>query len=234
MSQNHPFGRIECSSEEFRKSINYDNSINVAKEMGISEPQNSINRLVQEVPTLLHWLEKNGREYPWRYTREAWKVFIAEVLLRRTDADQVNTIYEEFMEIYSSPQKLSNADEQNLRRLIESLGLINRRSKTLLNSAAKFVEEHDGKVPKKHRSLRNIDGIGNYIAGATLLFGHQEPEPIIDPNIVRSLERAMDVEFPERYRKKGIVMNLMDELTPSKPEIARSFYFALIDRGAML
>lgn len=82
--------------------------------------------------------------------------------------------------------------------------------------------------------LKEINGIGNYIAGATLLYGHQQPKPMVDPNIIRSLEDILGFGFPDRYHKNENVMSFMDAITPGNPETARKFYLSLLDYGAKI
>ena len=46
---------------------------------------------------IVDWYENNGRLYPWRETNDPFRVLIAELMLRRTKADQVKTVYEQFI-----------------------------------------------------------------------------------------------------------------------------------------
>ena len=58
---------------------------------------------------LTEWYKKNKRNYPWRMIKDPYKILIAEIMLRRTRADQVLPIYEKFIEKYPTIDSLSKS-----------------------------------------------------------------------------------------------------------------------------
>ena len=50
--------------------------------------------------SLLRWGGAHFRDYPWRHTREPYRIMIAEFMLHRTRADQVVPVYIEFIGKY--------------------------------------------------------------------------------------------------------------------------------------
>ena len=47
-------------------------------------------RLSQELVTsVVDWFRTNGRDFPWRQTKDPFHILIAEVLLRQTQAPRV-------------------------------------------------------------------------------------------------------------------------------------------------
>jgi len=46
---------------------------------------------------LLAWWKENKRDFSWRKVRDPYKILLAEILLRKTTAKQVERVYERFL-----------------------------------------------------------------------------------------------------------------------------------------
>jgi A/G-specific adenine glycosylase len=68
------------------------------------------------------------------------------------------------------------------------LGLWKRRSSSLLY-LAREVAKRNGRFPKTREEIESLPNVGQYIANAVLLFCHGEPQPLLDSNMARVLER---------------------------------------------
>jgi A/G-specific adenine glycosylase len=66
---------------------------------------------------LLEWWEKNKRDFPWRRTSDSYALLIAELLLRKTTAKQVERAYKAFLARYPDPESLSTASEAEIGEL---------------------------------------------------------------------------------------------------------------------
>lgn len=49
------------------------------------------------VSLLLKWSQKNLRDFPWRRTKDSYKIIIAEIMLQRTKANQVAPVFQRFI-----------------------------------------------------------------------------------------------------------------------------------------
>ena len=47
---------------------------------------------------LLEWFDKNKRQMPWRERRDAYSIWVSEVMLQQTQVDTVIPYYNRFME----------------------------------------------------------------------------------------------------------------------------------------
>jgi len=72
---------------------------------------------------LLNWWESAKRRFPWRETRDPYRILVAEVLLHRTRADQVVPLYELFLECFPNVQALAKSTPDELLKLFHSAGL---------------------------------------------------------------------------------------------------------------
>ena len=69
---------------------------------------------------LLNWWSLEKRHFPWRETRDPYKILIAETLLHRTRADQVVPLYERFLKQFPNVQSLAKSTPGELRELCHS------------------------------------------------------------------------------------------------------------------
>lgn len=141
---------------------------------------------------LLDWGERNYRSFPWREMDEAYLVLLAEILLQRTLASKVESVYEEIVSEYPNWKALAGAEQSQLASMLEPLGLQNRKSKALIQ-IAKSLENRG--VPKVHSELVKLPFVGRYAANATLCYAFGNPRPIVDVNVVRIYNRVFSKEF---------------------------------------
>ena len=138
---------------------------------------------------LLRWFSINGREFPWRRRScTSYQIILAEVLLQRTRAETVAEFHPRFVRHWPSWTKLAMASEEELRSFIQPIGLWRRRSASLLRLASEMARRR-GRFPKKREEIESLPGVGQYITNAILLFCHGDPQPLLDVNMARVLER---------------------------------------------
>jgi len=152
----------------------------------------SENQVVTFRNNILKWFADNKREYPWRETDDPFKVLIAEIMLRRTKANQVVNVYNKLFSKYPGIIDLANANDEQLEQIIYPLGL-KWRSPTFKMVAKEILIRHNGKVPQERESLLSLPGIGNYVAGAVLSIAYNHQEWLIDSNVVRLLKRYFGI-----------------------------------------
>jgi A/G-specific adenine glycosylase len=55
---------------------------------------------------LLTWHKKNALKFPWRETKDPYKILLAEILLRKTTRGQVKELFEELIKRYPNSEKI--------------------------------------------------------------------------------------------------------------------------------
>lgn len=139
---------------------------------------------------LLKWYETNGRQYPWRKTPTTnYQYIIAEILLQRTRADTVAKFYPTFIRELSSWKQLNQINIDEMERRLQPIGLWRRRAYSI-KSLAREIVKRKGRFPRTRSEIESLPGVGQYIANAVLLFCHGEPQPLLDVNMSRVLERV--------------------------------------------
>jgi len=175
---------------------------------------------------IITWYRINSRDFPWRHTRDPYRVMIAEFMLHRTRADQVVPVYKEFIRKYPDVYSLAKADEKEIKKVTEHLGL-HWRSKHFIKAPEYVVETYGGCYPDDIGELRTIPGIGEYIAGAIITVCFNKSASVVDSNIARFINRFYGFNLGgEIRRKKRIVEKASDLFKCNKPG---RLLFALVD-----
>ena len=181
---------------------------------------------------LVAWWFKNGRSYPWRRERDVYKILVAEIMLQRTRADQVASVYAEFLQKFPSVFDLSRAEEKEIGSYFRKLGLHWKTS--LVKKMAEFVvSDYDGVFPRERKELLRIPFIGEYISDAIMSFVFNERVIVIDSNVCRIVKRVYDLQVKGEMRRNRTVKEIVSKLLPSN-ENSRRLNFALIDFGALI
>ena len=180
---------------------------------------------------VIAWYEEHGDKHlPWRRTRDGWAVLVASLLLRKTTVAQVVGVYEEFLKRFPSPQSLLSASEDDVKSIIRPLGIEHQRAKHLKELAKALVERFGGKVPCSKEELKRLPGIGDYVASEVLLRVCGRPEPLLDRNIIRVIERVFGVtSVKKRPHTDPELWSFARELVPKRPEEAEKFNFGVLD-----
>jgi A/G-specific adenine glycosylase len=147
---------------------------------------------------LLTWYRANGRDLPWRQTRDPYHVLVSEIMLQQTQVDRVLPKYHEWLERYPTMPSLAAAPEADVVQTWRPLGY-NIRPRRLQAIAREAVATYDGRLPGDEATLRSFKGIGPYTAGAVMSFAFGKRAAILDTNVARVLFRM----FVGRGRQKN-------------------------------
>ncbi len=146
---------------------------------------------------LAGWFSENGRDYPWRRTREPYAILISEVMLQQTQIATVlgRGFYTRFLETFPDVESLAAAEDERMLKAWEGLGYY-RRVRMLRETARAVLAEHGGEFPVELAALMKLPGVGRYTAGALRAFAHDLPAAVVDGNVARVLSRVMDFSAP--------------------------------------
>jgi A/G-specific adenine glycosylase len=181
---------------------------------------------------LRQWFKKNGRTYPWRRTKDPYKILVSEFLLQQTNADLALAAYKQFIKDYPTPASLAKADVRHLRKLIAPIGLSYRAGR-LKTIGKQIVSNFNGKVPHLRNELLKLHGVGLYMSNAVLCFAYEEAVPILDTNTIRIFARVFGiVSNHTRPRTDRSLEKQMSDYLPNHG--IRDFNYALLDFGALI
>jgi A/G-specific adenine glycosylase len=124
---------------------------------------------------------------PWRKTKDAYSIWVSEVMLQQTQVSVVIPYYERWMTRFPSVGSLASASEEEVLQLWQGLGYY-RRAKSLL-SGAQYVLERG--MPSDISGWRKVPGIGAYSAGAIASIAQELPVALVDGNVERVYARLL-------------------------------------------
>jgi A/G-specific adenine glycosylase len=132
---------------------------------------------------LRSWFAENGRDLPWRQTRDPYAILVSEVMLQQTQVSRVVPRWREWLERWPTVEALAAASPADVIRAWQGLGY-NRRGLNLWR-AARVVAEHGWPD-----DLTELAGVGPYTAAAVGNFAFGRPVLPVDVNVSRVLERT--------------------------------------------
>ncbi len=145
------------------------------------------------------WFDQNKRDLPWRHTRDAYRIWLSEIILQQTRVVQGLDYYLRFVEAFPTVEDLAGAPLDKVLKLWQGLGYYSRARN--LHAAAQQVVEWkqshpDKSFPDRYADLIGLKGIGPYTAAAIASFASEEAVAVVDGNVYRVLSRLFDIETP--------------------------------------
>ncbi len=180
---------------------------------------------------MIEWYNKFGDKHlPWRNTCDPWAILVAAFLLRKTNTLQVVKVYEKFLRKYPTPKVLLLASENGVKKLIRPLGIEHQRAKHLKELAEHIEKRFDGKIPCVKDRLKELPGVGDYIAAEVLLGSCGKPEPLLDRNMIRVIERVFGIRSTKKRPHTDPKMWAFARmLVPNDPKKAKAFNYGILD-----
>ncbi len=193
------------------------------------------NIILRKIKTLrsriIRWYNESGdKNLPWRNTDDPWAILIAAFFLRKTTTAQVVKVYEKFLRKYPKPEDLLSADISEIRELIRPLGIEHQRAIHIKKIAEHIKSEFGGKIPCTRNELKKLPGVGDYIAAEVLLGACNKPEPLLDRNMIRIIERVFGIKSQKKRPHIDPKMwTFAKMLVPENPKEAKAFNYGILD-----
>ena len=165
--------------------------------------------------TLIRWQREHGRhDLPWQ-TRDAYRVWLSEIMLQQTQVDTVIPYYGRFLERFPTLASLAAAPVEDVLALWSGLGYY-ARARNLHKCAQAVMARHGGVFPADPALLAALPGIGRSTAAAISAFSYGTRAAILDGNVKRVLARAFGIEgFPGTKAVENALWQLAEELLPA-------------------
>ena len=170
--------------------------------------------------TLLRWYEANGRDLPWRHTRDPYAIWLSEVILQQTRISQGTAYWLRFMQAWPTVEALATATEDEVLKMWQGLGYYSR-ARNLHTAARQIVAL--GQFPRTLEEIRRLKGVGDYTAAAIASLAFDVTVAAVDGNVYRVLSRLYAIDTPINTTEgKHLFTRLADELIHAAPLTALS------------
>ncbi len=180
---------------------------------------------------LLLWAEDLDRPLPWRGEMDPYKVWLSEMLLQQTRAEQATPYYLRFVQAFPDVHALAAAPMGMVLKLWEGLGYYNR-AHHLHKTAVLISLQRNGTFPDTYEGLLALPGIGPYTAAAIASFAFKLKHPVVDGNVIRVLSRVVGFagEVNTALSKTMLLKLAEKAMGAASPS---SFNQAIMDFGAV-
>jgi len=185
-------------------------------------------------PRLVAWQRSHGRNsLPWQNTRDAYRVWLSEIMLQQTQVTTVLGYYQRFLERFPTVSDLGAASLDEVLALWAGLGYYSR-ARNLHACAQAVREQHGGEFPRTAEALQTLPGIGRSTAAAIAAFCFGERVAILDGNVKRVLTRllAFDGDMASSAQEKKLWL-LATELLPQAEDMI-AYTQGQMDLGASI
>jgi len=190
---------------------------------------NKLNYLQQEIT---NWFHVHGRTFPWREeNRTQYERIIAELLLQRTRAETVALHFSGFIKKFYSWERIAACSVEELEIELRPMGLWKRRTTSLLQLANSILN-YDGNFPTTRQEIENLPGIGQYLCNAIFLICFDKPEPLLDVNFMRIIDRYFDLPRKVDFRYDDSIQKLARNIVSYNSPLVMNY--ALLDYGALV
>jgi A/G-specific adenine glycosylase len=139
---------------------------------------------------LAAWYRRHRRDLPWRQTKDAYQIWVSEIMLQQTQVATVIPYFTRFVAAFPTVRDLAAAEETEVLRQWEGLGYY-RRARQMHRAARMLADELQGEFPSSVEGVRRLPGVGRYTAGAIVSIAFDRAAPILEANTVRLFSRLI-------------------------------------------
>lgn len=152
---------------------------------------------------LLDWFDKHHRQLSFRQNRQAYPIWVSEIMAQQTRIDTMLPYFERFMKELPTVADLAKVEDEKLMKLWEGLGYYSR-ARNLKKAAQLCV---DG-FPTTYEGWLALPGVGPYTAGAVASIVYGLAVPAIDGNVLRVISRYQAIQ--ENVLDKAVHARIAD------------------------
>jgi len=186
---------------------------------------------------VVDWQKQHGRHaLPWQGTRDAYRIWLSEIMLQQTQVAAVIPYYARFLLRFPDVATLAAAPAEDVMAHWSGLGYYTR-ARNLHGCAKRVMELYGGVFPSDPLLLAELPGIGRSTAAAISAFAYGTRAAILDGNVKRVFARVFGVEgYPGEKRIEDALWLQAVALLPADSADAQmsAYTQGLMDLGATL
>ena len=182
---------------------------------------------------LIAWQKIAGRhDLPWQNTRDAYRIWLSEIMLQQTQVSTVMPYYLRFLASFPDVRALAAAPIEAVIEHWAGLGYY-ARARNLHRCAQQIVATYGGNFPDSLEQLAGLPGIGRSTAAAIAAFAFGRRAAILDGNVKRVLCRQFGIAgLPATTAVDRQLWALAESLLPDQD--IEVYTQGLMDLGATL
>lgn len=182
---------------------------------------------------VIQWQKRCGRHaLPWQNTRDAYHIWLSEIMLQQTQVAAVIPYYQRFLQRFPDVASLAAAASEDVMAHWSGLGYYSR-ARNLHRCAQRIVQQYNGIFPDDPALLADLPGIGRSTAAAIAAFAYGRRAAILDGNVKRVFARIFGIDgYPGQKSIEDRLWRRAEALLPERDITA--YTQGLMDLGATL
>ncbi|MCF0238753.1 MAG: endonuclease III [Sphaerochaetaceae bacterium] len=130
------------------------------------------------------------KEITFLEERNPFQFLICVILSAQTTDERVNMVAPTLFSKYPTPEALAEANVEDVKEIIRTIGFYNNKSKNIIGCAQVIVEKFNGVVPQKMDDLLTLPGVGRKTANCLRSNILGLPGIVVDTHFSRVVERV--------------------------------------------
>jgi len=136
---------------------------------------------------------------------DPWKILIGTILSARSRDEMTEVICKELFKKYPHCKALANAKQKDVEKIIRKIGFYRNKSRNIINTSKKIINEYNRKVPDTMEGLLSLPGVGRKVAGCVSVYAFNKNEAIpVDTHVHRISNRLgwVQTKHPDKTEQE--------------------------------
>jgi endonuclease-3 len=120
---------------------------------------------------------------------QAYTSLIGVMLSAQSQDKRTAIACRQLFSLADTPEEMIKLSKEEIIEAIKPAGLHNAKSKNILATSKKLLEEYDGRVPSTQKELMSLPGVGRKSSDIVMRFVFGQPHIAVDTHVFRMLWR---------------------------------------------
>ena len=175
-----------------------------------------IENILNKMETSLNYFENLSRltalkELQMEEDNDPFKILIGTILSARSRDENTSKIVRKLFQKYKNVLELSNADLNDIKSIIHSIGFYNTKSERIKQASKIIVEKFHGIVPSELEDLLSLPGVGRKTANCVLVYAFNKPAIPVDTHVHRISNRIGIVKTQNATKTEEELIKIVDK-----------------------
>jgi endonuclease-3 len=150
------------------------------------------------------------KELQMEEDNDPFKILIGTILSARSRDENTSKIVHTLFQKYKNARELANADLNDIKSIIHSIGFYNTKAERIKQVSKIIVEKFHGIVPNEVEDLLGLPGVGRKTANCVLVYAFNKPAIPVDIHVHRISNRIGIVKTQNPKKTEEELIKIID------------------------
>ena len=150
------------------------------------------------------------KELQMEEDNDPFKILIGTILSARSRDENTSKIVHTLFRKYKNARELANADLNDIKSIIHSIGFYNTKAERIKQVSKIIVEKFHGIVPNEVEDLLGLPGVGRKTANCVLVYAFNKPAIPVDIHVHRISNRIGIVKTQNPKKTEEELIKIID------------------------